>query len=405
VYKGLITLLFCAVTARAQFITAVQSSVTATGATIAWSTCTPATTSVKYGATTVYGTTTPQVPALAIAHIVALTGLLPSTTYHFSPISSDSTGAAVSGLDSSFTTLAASPATVTSFWPSTQVPGTPSTTDTQSVELGIKFTSDTAGQITAIRFYKGSGNTGVHTGTVWSSAGTKLFSGTFSNETASGWQELSVSPPVSMTAGATYTVSYHDPNGHYASDQPYFTATRNNPPLHSLVGAGVYVYGATPAFPTSVWNNSNYWVDVKVSTGTPPPPPVCNPPSTIVNGVCTSPASALKPQLNWIASATASLAHSAKNKAPAPPMISKSKRGSSNNRKLGVAITYNVYRGTLSGGPYAPTNSQPIITTSYRDVSAAPATTYYYVVRAFNPANLTGSQESVNSNEVKVVVP
>ena len=37
-------------------------------------------------------------------------------------------------------------------------------------------------------------------------------------------------------------------------------------PLHALANGesrnGVYVYGAAPAFPTSEWNSTNYWVDV-----------------------------------------------------------------------------------------------------------------------------------------------
>lgn len=135
----------------------------------------------------------------------------------------------------------------------------------------------------------------------------------------------------------------------------------------------------------------------KLSKSANPPPPVCNPPGVVVNGVCTTPPPAPKPVLSWNASTTASLA----NKAPAPPTLSNSKRGA-DRRKLGVVITYNLYRSTNQGGPYAPTNSQPITTTSDRDVSAAPATTYYYVVRAFNPAS---NLESVNSNEAKVVVP
>jgi hypothetical protein len=32
------------------------------------------------------------------------------------------------------------------------------------VELGVKFTSDVDGQVTGIRFYKGSGNSGTHVG-------------------------------------------------------------------------------------------------------------------------------------------------------------------------------------------------------------------------------------------------
>ena len=43
---------------------------------------------------------------------------------------------------------------------------------------------------------------------LWSSTGTLLATGTFSNETASGWQELDFSSPVAVTAGTTYVASY-----------------------------------------------------------------------------------------------------------------------------------------------------------------------------------------------------
>ena len=60
------------------------------------------------------------------------------------------------------------------------------------MELGVKFRSEAAGFITAIRFYKGTGNTGSHIGNLWASNGTLLSSVTFSNETATGWQQASL---------------------------------------------------------------------------------------------------------------------------------------------------------------------------------------------------------------------
>ena len=39
-----------------------------------------------------------------------------------------------------------------------------------------------------------------------------------------------------------------------------------NGPLTALVGGGVYAYGSSNTFPTNVWNNSNYWVDVVYSS-------------------------------------------------------------------------------------------------------------------------------------------
>ena len=40
-------------------------------------------------------------------------------------------------------------------------------------------------------------------------SGTLLASATFTNESASGWQQVNFSNPVPITAGTTYVASYH----------------------------------------------------------------------------------------------------------------------------------------------------------------------------------------------------
>jgi hypothetical protein len=135
------------------------------------------------------------------------------------------------------------------------------------VELGMKFTAAVNGQVTGVRFYKGSNNTGTHTGRLWTSTGSVLASGTFSGESASGWQTMTFGTPVSVTAGTTYVVSYHAPAGNYSYTSAYFANARNIYPLTGLAGAGnggngVYRYGPAGTFPTYSWNNTNYWVDV-----------------------------------------------------------------------------------------------------------------------------------------------
>ncbi|MBJ6727573.1 DUF4082 domain-containing protein [Geomesophilobacter sediminis] len=148
---------------------------------------------------------------------------------------------------------------------------TPATGDSgpdSSVELGMKFKSDVNGYITGIRFYKASTNTGTHTGTLWSASGTKLATGTFSGETASGWQQLNFSTPVAISAGTVYVASYHAPAGHYSDDLNYFSGkTRDVAPLHALADGtsgynGVYNYGSSTIFPSLGFNASNYYVDV-----------------------------------------------------------------------------------------------------------------------------------------------
>ena len=162
----------------------------------------------------------------------------------------------------SFTTAAA-PASVTLF-NSGDVPAVTAAGDTGNVELGVRFTPDVDGTVTGVKFYKGTGNTGTHTGTLWSSAGTQLATGTFTGETATGWQTLTFTTPVSVTAGQVYTASYHAPVGSYAYTSAYFGSQLDRAPLHALAssdgGNGVYLYGAR-AFPSSTYNATNYWVD------------------------------------------------------------------------------------------------------------------------------------------------
>ena len=172
----------------------------------------------------------------------------------------------------SFTTAAGGSSNSSSLWDDTFIPTILSDSDTNAVELGVKFQSDVDGSITALRFYKSSANTGTHTGHLWTSAGTLLASVTFTNETTSGWQEMSLATPVAISAGTTYIASYHAPAGRYSADSAYFTAAYDNPPLTapssgSSGGNGVYRYGAAGGFPNQTWNATNYWVDVVFQEG------------------------------------------------------------------------------------------------------------------------------------------
>jgi hypothetical protein len=155
-----------------------------------------------------------------------------------------------------------------SLFGTTAVPTLVNVNDPNPVELGVKFTSDVNGFVNSLRFYKGSQDTGTHAGSIWTSTGTKLASATFTNETASGWQQVDFASPVPISAGQTYVASYHTPTGFYSADVDYFaTQGVDVGPLHApaspLVagGNGVYAYGAS-AFPTNTWRGSNYWVDV-----------------------------------------------------------------------------------------------------------------------------------------------
>jgi fibronectin type 3 domain-containing protein len=61
----------------------------------------------------------------------------------------------------------------------------------------------------------------------------------------------------------------------------------------------------------------------------------------------------------------------------------------------------NVYRGTVSGGPYTLLTATPLpASTTYLDTTVVSSTTYYYVVTA-----LAGTVESGYSNQATAAVP
>jgi hypothetical protein len=157
-------------------------------------------------------------------------------------------------------------------WPATAAPARPDEGPDMAVELGVKFRADSNGTITGIRFYKASTNTGTHVAKLWSITGQLLASATFTGETASGWQQVNFSNPVSITANTVYVASYYANVGHYADDQNYFANNGvDNSPLHALQNGvsgfnGVYSYGSASSFPTQSFNSSNYWVDVVFSS-------------------------------------------------------------------------------------------------------------------------------------------
>ena len=157
-----------------------------------------------------------------------------------------------------------------SLWSASAVPAVASANDTSAVELGVKFRVDTDGFVSGIRFYKGAGNTGTHTGRLWTSTGTELASVTFTGETATGWQQALFQRPVPVVAGTTYVASYFAPVGRYAADAGYFSSTYNLPPLRVLANGedgpnGVFRGGST-GFPTDTYGATNYWVDVVFDT-------------------------------------------------------------------------------------------------------------------------------------------
>ncbi len=177
-----------------------------------------------------------------------------------------------------------------SIWGTAVTPGGIDSNDANAIEVGVKFTTDTFGTISGIRFYKSSKNTGTHTGNLWTSTGQLLGRVTFSGETASGWQQASFSQPIAISPGTTYVASYFAPAGHYSQDEGYMyhapapqpdgNDSIDSPPLHAVRSTpsnpdGLFAYSAATTFPSNTFNAENYWVDV-VFTPSPAPGQVTN---------------------------------------------------------------------------------------------------------------------------------
>lgn len=157
-------------------------------------------------------------------------------------------------------------ATGAGLFTSSDTPSVPAGDDSSSVELGVKFVASARGEITGLRYYKSAQDVGTHVGSLWSSTGQLLATATFTNETASGWQTVTFSQPVTISAGVTYLASYHS-NGFYAATPNYFTTDHTNgvltaPSSSTSGGNGVYAYGTGSLFPSASYSSANYWVDV-----------------------------------------------------------------------------------------------------------------------------------------------
>jgi len=253
---------------------------------------------------------------------------------------------------------APAPGTTYSFFSLSSVPEVLAVHD-HSVELGLNFQTSIPGHITAIRFYKASGDGTSHAARLWDGSGYLIASAKSSNETAYGWQQVNLMTPVPLSASVKYTVSYHS-NGIYAANNVYFTKIISSGPLRTLASPnGVYAYGTASAYPASTYETSNYWVDVVFSPAVAPAP---NPgPSSSVT-------------LAWNAD---------------PPT----------SDPVTNAIGYRLHYGFASGNYSEIFDVGNTTTTTVANLKSG--STYYFVTTAYNAAGV----ESPPSNEVSFTVP
>lgn len=125
-------------------------------------------------------------------------------------------------------------------------------------EVGTRFTSSHPGKIVGFRFWRASGETGSNYAKLWSNSGQQLrVSNAFPSGT--GWVEVYLSSPYTISANTTYRVSVNTNTKQVKRGGAYvFDGPISNGPLYS---DGGYYGQPLNAMPTSQ-SASMYFIDV-----------------------------------------------------------------------------------------------------------------------------------------------
>ena len=156
--------------------------------------------------------------------------------------------------------------------------------DRAAVELGIRFSPQKSGTVTALQYYQGERARGVTKATLWSADGKVLAQASFAPTRQVGWRTVTLKKPVALTAGQVYVASYHAPRGGYPVTENDLSRSKVQNGFALNAGAGVYRYGDTSRVPSNTYQGSNYLVDVVFTpssgVATPTPQPTTKPTTT-----------------------------------------------------------------------------------------------------------------------------
>jgi len=196
--------------------------------------------------------------------------LIAGTTYTAAVTATAASRQPLTGATWTFTTLPAPrtpgvcPCTL---YQDSVTPTTAEVSDGVPLTLGVRFASNTAGQVTGIRFYKAAGNTGTHTGSLYTAGGQLLSTVTFTNESSVGWQSATLAQPVDIAANAEYVVAYKAPSGTYSYTAGGFGEGFTSGPLRTAPDSGAFTYSGD--FPGTA-SRTSYLVDLVFTAAVPP---------------------------------------------------------------------------------------------------------------------------------------
>jgi hypothetical protein len=222
------------------------------------------------------------------------------------------------------------------------------------------MTTSAEGSVTKVRFYKDPIFAGAHTVYVWNSLGTVLAQQVFQNETASGWQELTLNTPVQIAANSTFSVGFSLTDGGFV----YNTGSIANQTSGPLTVVNGY-YSETPGSFPNLTNSFHYLVDLTFAVQDP-----------------TVPVNSLAPSVTGIARTGETISASTGTWSGSP-----------------TAYAYQWKRSLTSSGSYSdiPTATSSTYLVSESDVG-------YFVKAAVVATNVAGSSSAVLSSQTSVVV-
>ena len=171
------------------------------------------------------------------------------------------------------------------------VPEIPYLNNANSMEVGLRFSSDRDGRVVALQFYRSEKQDGSYIGTLWSADGDVLGHAVFAKSDQVGWQTANLDEPVRIEANESYTASYFAKDGYPAATRDFFTEVYSRYGLTVPVNGGVSKISAKSMMPTGYLRGTNYMVDVVFVTSLDrEPQPVPTPsPTTVSPTPTTSP--------------------------------------------------------------------------------------------------------------------
>ncbi|HEY3083697.1 MAG TPA: fibronectin type III domain-containing protein, partial [Chloroflexota bacterium] len=191
------------------------TGVSGSGATITWTTDEASDSQVEYGTTTAYGSQTTLNTALVTGHSQALSGLSPSTLYHYRVTSRDAAGNPATSGDSTFTTGLAQPTTLVG-----------DTTlksfvdeNAAGVAEAFQYTASASGTADRIYVYVDAGNAatrlvvGIYANNASDNPSTLLAQATITAPTPGGWNTVALPAGATISAGTRYWIALLGPSG------------------------------------------------------------------------------------------------------------------------------------------------------------------------------------------------